>query len=45
MSNVHRHLAALTDAIEAYVKATCSNVRFLIAKNECMGNEIKATKE
>ena len=40
MPNVHRHLATLANGTKAYVKATSSSVRFLIAENEHMAKEL-----
>jgi len=45
MSDMHKHLAALVNATKAYVGATSSSVRFLIAKNEQMDKELQMTKQ
>ena len=45
VSDVHKHPTALADATRAYVEATSSSVRFLIAENERMAKELQTTKQ
>lgn len=42
--DVCKHLVALVDATKAYVEATNSSVRFLIAENGLMAKELQAAK-
>ena len=45
MFDVHKHPTILADATRAYVKATSSSVRFLIAENERMAKELQTAKQ
>lgn len=45
MSDVRKHPVTLDDATKAYVEATSSSVRFLIAQNKHMAKELQAAKQ
>lgn len=45
MFDASKHPVALANATKAYVEATISIVRFLIAENEHMVKELQATKQ
>jgi len=45
MSYVRKHPVTMADATMAYARATSSNVKFLLAKNEQMENNLQAGKQ
>lgn len=45
VSNTRKHLATFPDAILAYTGVTTSNVKFLLAKDEQLENNLQPTRQ